>query len=431
MIFRPASTKGKSVQKTLIIGGGLLGLSTAKALFDQGREVELVEAREDVGLGASYANGGMLTASMSAPWNSPGVHKHLAASLFDPSSPMKLHLKAVPSLFCWGLKFLRNSTPRRHRQAVESNYGLARYSIDQTRLWREQLGLEYEYSAVGSLNVFRDRAAMAAPQALAEMLRPAGLECQQLDVEATLEREPQLYDIRDQLVGALYFPGDESGDAHLFCQALRLYLQSQGVKISTGVRVTGLNVDKGRIHGVSTETGELRADTVVVATGTQTPALLKGTGLSLPIAPAKGYSVTFNAEGVESLPTVPVIDDAMHAAISPLGNRLRAVGTAEFTGFDDRLSQVRIDNLVNLLKAVYPAIAARIDMQSAEPWTDFRPMSSDGKPFIGGSRIKGLYFNAGHGHLGWTKAAGSACLLADLMAGRATAIDAAPFGVHR
>ncbi|NIB41058.1 FAD-dependent oxidoreductase [Pseudomaricurvus alkylphenolicus] len=419
------------MQKTLIIGAGLLGLSTAKALHDLGREVEVLDAAEEVGLGASYANGGMLTASMSDPWNSPGVHRHLASSLFDPTSPMKLHLKAIPTLFCWGLKFLRNSTSRRHTHAVQSNYALASYSIGQTRAWREQLDLDYNAAAAGSMKIFRNPSAAQGPLALAKALHPAGLRFHQLDVDGVLEYEPMLHDIRDQITGALYFPGDESGDAHLFCRALKRYLQNQGVMVNTGVPVESLMIAKGRIRGVRTQSKEYIADCVVVAAGTQTPALLKGTGISLSIAPAKGYSVTFCGEDAGPLPTIPVIDDAMHAAISPLGNQLRAVGTAEFTGFDKRLSQVRIDNLVNLLKALYPRIAAQIDLNKAEPWTDFRPMSSDGKPFIGESCVKGLYINSGHGHLGWTKAAGSACLLADLMTARTPAINDKPFAVHR
>jgi len=405
-------------------------LATAKALSDQGWEVEVLEAREDVGLEASHANGGLLTPSMSDPWNAPGVHKHLAASLFDASSSMKLQLGAIPSLFFWGLRFLRNSSRQRYSEAVRSNYRLASYSLKKTDEWRRELELEYQADSAGTLKVFRGRAAMVGPLELAESLRPLGLRFQRLDAEHTLEVEPQLHAIRHQIVGALHFPDDQTGDAYLFCRALKVKLEEVGVGVRTGVAVSGLRIQKGRVVGVKTSAGSVEADSVVVASGTQTPALLRGSGMSLPIAPAKGYSVTFPAEGL-SLPRVPIIDDAMHAGITPLGNRLRVVGTAEFTGYDTCLSQARIDNLVRLLGELYPQISAEIDHDKAEAWAGFRPMSSDGKPFIGASRIKGLYFNTGHGHLGWTKAAGSACLLADLMANRKPAIDDAPFRVHR
>lgn len=416
--------------KTLIIGGGLLGLASAKALSDRGWEVEVLEAREDVGLEASYANGGLLTPSMSDPWNAPGVHKHLAASLFDQSSSMKLHVSAIPSLLSWGLGFLRHSSRQRHSEAVLSNYRLASYSVERTDEWRRELELKYQADSVGSLKVFRDRAAMAGSLELAESLRPLGLRLLVLNAEQTLETEPQLHAIRDQIVGSLHFPDDQSGDAYLFCRALKVKLEEAGVRVRTGMFVSGLRVEKERLVGLRTAGGDLKADSVVVASGVQTPALLKGSGISLPIAPAKGYSVTFSTEG-QQLPRVPIIDDAMHAGITPLGNRLRAVGTAEFAGYDTRLHRVRIDNLVRLLKELYPQIAAEIDLEKAEAWAGLRPMSSDGKPFIGTSRIEGLYFNTGHGHLGWTKAAGSACLLADLMANRRPAIDEAPFRVHR
>ncbi|MAP04708.1 MAG: amino acid dehydrogenase [Halieaceae bacterium] len=419
------------MNKVLVIGGGLLGLCSARALHAKGFEVELIEAREGVALESSYGNGGLLTASMSDPWNAPGVHKHLAASLFDPSSAMKLHLAAIPGLISWGLRFLANSNRKRYLKTVKANYQLASYSVRQTLAWREELKLEYGARDSGALKVFRDVTAMAGPLELAEMLEPLGLEFRQLDADATVELEPALQGIRDQISGALYFPGDACGDSYRFCKALAASLEESGVTLRTGASVDRLKLKGDRVSGVVVGGKLMPAESVVVATGADTARLLRGSGLSLPVAPAKGYSVSFDIAGVADAPKIPVIDDAMHAGISPLGDKLRAVGTAEFTGYSRSLSQVRLDNLVQLLRDLYPQVAEQIDIQGAEPWTGLRPMSADGRPFIGPSRVRGLYFNTGHGHLGWTKAVGSACLLADLVLGATPELDPQPFQVHR
>jgi D-amino-acid dehydrogenase len=305
---------------------------------------------------------------------------------------MKLRPSVLPSLGSWGLRFLKNSSVARHLEATEANYRLAAHSLRQTRAAREGMGLQYQ-AGHGALKLFRDRRAMAGPVALAQRLATLGMCHEVLDADGAVAREPQLESIRDQIAGALYFPDDERGDALLFCREL--------------------------------------ARRFVVAAGCRTPGLLKTAGLSLPIQPVKGYSLTVSVDRPADLCTVAIVDDRMHAAVTPLGNRLRVAGTAEFAGFDTRLRADRVENLFRLLSAVYPRIADHVDRTKAEAWTGLRPTSCDGKPFIGPTHIKGLFVNAGHGHLGWTMAMGSARLLADLMTGRTPAIDPHPYRAMR
>ena len=417
--------------KVLIVGGGLLGLSTAKVLQKDHCEVELIEAAEDVSLGASYANGGILTSSMSDPWNAPGVHKHLLTSLFEPYSPMKLHASSIPSVFLWGLKFLRNSSHDRYTEATKANYQLSQYAMKKTAQLRDQLGLLYEFSPSGSLKIFRDRKAMETPRNLAVILAKFGLRFTELTVDQTIEIEPQLFSARDQIAGSLYFPDDQCGDANLFCLSLANEIKNDGGTIRLKTKASGLIIEKGQVLGVDTKDGPIMADSVIVATGAETPMLLKNTNISLPIEPVKGYGVTFVVDQGAELPKVPVIDDAMHAAITPLGRRLRAVGAAEFTGFDTSIQQTQIDKLHSLLSDLYPDIAANIDKAATESWAGLRPTSSDGKPFIGSCDINRLYFNVGHGHLGWTMAMGSAHIVADIIMARPPAIDSSPFRINR
>ncbi|MGH8223646.1 MAG: FAD-dependent oxidoreductase, partial [Woeseiaceae bacterium] len=202
-----------------------------------------------------------------------------------------------------------------------------------------------------------------------------------------------------------------------------------GGSVETGQRVTGLELSGKRVRGVRVGGAVLAADRVVIAAGVHSRRLLRPYGIALPVQPAKGYSVTIDASGLAGTPRIPVLDDTLHAGVTPLAKRLRLVGTAEFAGYDTRVDPVRIDNLFDMLKALFPAVEAGLDRQSAIPWAGLRPMSADGKPLIGATTLEGLYVNAGHGHLGWTMAAGSAELLADLMQGARPAIDPDAFAL--
>lgn len=416
---------------TLVIGAGLLGIASAYELATRGEPVTVLEARDGVAMETSFANGGLLTASMPDPWNSPGVHKHLFASAFDPRAAMKLRISAIPSIFFWGMKFLDNANVEHYRYATKANHRLAAYSVEATRQLRERLGISYDSASSGSLKLFRKEAAVADSMAVAELLQPMGLRFKLLDRDATVQAEPQLEEIRKDIAAALYFPDDECGDAHMFCCELLKHIRNAGASVMTGVTVKRLIKKRQRIIGVDTDQGVMEAERVVIAAGNQSPALVRTLGLSLPIRPAKGYSATITGTGLDPLPKIPIIDDQMHAGIVPIGKRLRLVGTAEFAGFDKSIRQERIDNLFDLLAALFPRIARAVDRQGTETWTGHRPMSADGLPFIGPAGIPGLFLNTGHGHLGWTMAMGSARLLADLMQGRTPAVDPAPYRFPR
>lgn len=414
---------------TVVIGAGLIGLCTAKALQERGETVHLVEAREAVGLETSFANGGMLTPSLPEPWNDPGVHRHMAASLFDPKSSMKLHLHAVPSLLFWGMKFLRNSAPSRFYRACEDNFRLASYSLSCTQSVTRQLQLEYSQASGGTLSVFRTERDLQAKQTVSDHLAAIGMKYRLLDSKEVVALEPSLAEVEKELVAGIHFVDDEFGDAQRFCRALAGALVAAGAKLKTGVRVTRLLHERGRIRALRTAAGDIDAKRVVVAAGPWSGRILTPLGVSLPVRPAKGYSVTIDVSHLDGTPRIPVLDDSMHAGVTPLDHRLRLVGTAEFTGFDARIEQVRVDNLFDMLQALFPALDARIDRSKAQAWAGLRPMSADGRPVIGPTDVEGLFVNTGHGHLGWTMAMGSGQLLADLMQERAPAIDPGPFAL--
>lgn len=418
-------------ETVIIIGGGLAGAAALFELSRRGSPATLLEAREGVALETSFANGGMMTPSMPEPWNGPGVGRHLFASLFDPASPMKLRPHAIPGLAFWGLRFLRNSAPARYRAAATANYALASYSARKTEAWRAAFALDYDAARGGSMKIFERREAMAEQLEAARCLAAVGLRFEVADTDRAVEIEPELAEIRGRIAGALFYPDDGVGDAHKFARALAAQSQKLGANIRAGARARAIKSDGDKVTGVMTDEGLIETGRVVIAAGNASPALARAVGVHLPIKPVKGYSLTFQMTGRNPKPRVAVIDESMHAAMVPIGDRLRAVGTAEFAGDDKTLRRERIENLQKFFAKVYPTLARELDPSAGEPWAGLRPMSADGMPFIGETRVKGLWVNSGHGHLGWTMAAGSASLLADLMAGKAPEIDSTPFRIHR
>jgi D-amino-acid dehydrogenase len=418
------------MRRVIVIGAGLAGITTAYELLRRGFETILIDRRPQVALESSFANGGLLTPSMADPWNGPGVHRQLLASLFDPHSAMKLRPAAIPSLAGWGVRFLRYSKLARHEAATRANFHLANYSLRCLEQLSTLLSLEFDAASSGTLKVFRTQRAMERPLRLARMLQPLGLKSQILSAAQAVETEPALADIGERIVGAIRFPDDRSGDAHRFCEQLADAFLKSGGTAHLNAAVSGIAHEAGAVAGVRLGEQLLAADCVVIAAGNASFGLARELGVSLPIRPAKGYTLTFDMSQIDAAPRVPVIDETLHAAVAPLGRFMRIAGTAEFAGHDLRMRPERIDNLRALLAAIFPRIARQLS-DGGKPWTGLRPMSADGTPFIGPTWMKGLHVNAGHGHLGWTLAAGSAGLLADLMQGRTPQIDPRPYRIGR
>lgn len=413
--------------EVIVVGGGLAGLSSAAALSEAGYSVRVLERREGVGLETSFANGGLVTPSMPHPWNSPGVWRLLLRWLGREDAPMLLRPGAIGSYVGWGLRFLSASSPRGYRAATEANFRLCDYSLHCLQRWRRDMRLEYAADTRGTLNVYRDRVEFEQALACVEALRPIGLTYAALDAAAAARLEPLLEEVRGTIVGAIHYPTDETGNAYLFCRALRERLLERGVRISERTTVRSLHIAAGRIAGVETTDGVIAGAQVVVAAGPWSTALLDARGVRLHVQPVKGYSLSIPGVAPALRPKLALIDDSLHAVMTPLGDTLRLAGTAEFCGWDQTVGTRRLEALWKLPAALTPALSRALDRTSARGWCGLRPVSADGKPYIGASAIGGLWVNAGHGHLGWTQAAGSACLLAQLISGAPAAIDPEPY----
>lgn len=423
--------------RIIVVGAGLIGATSAWHLVRRGHEVTVAERASGAALGASRANGGMLTPSMADPWNAPGVWRELLGSVGRPDSPLLLRAGAIPSLAGWGLRFIANSTRGRFEANTARNLRLAAYSVAGMEALRRDESLDYDAASSGTLKLYRDARSFDDGLGKAKGLAEGLVEVRPLDAAGVVALEPGLAGIEERIAGGLHFPNDESGDAHRFTTRLCEAAERRGARFAFDTEVLGVMHERGRVLGVRTARGPLQADAVVLANAIDAPRLLRGLGPRLPIAPVKGYSITcLPAESGETadMPPplrVPVVDDALHAAVTPLGRALRIAGTAEFAGPDASIAPERIANLRHLLHAILPRHADRLLGGEVRPWAGMRPMCADGVPCIGPAGAAGLYVNAGHGHLGWTMADGSARLLADLVEGRAPELDARDYSPRR
>jgi D-amino-acid dehydrogenase len=409
--------------RVLVLGGGVIGVTTAWFLARDGHEVSLIEREQGVALGTSYANGAMIHTSLVEPWNEPGIALKLLQWIGRDDAPAVLRPAAVPGMLGWGLAFLRNATATRHRRHTLVNLRLALLSAKTLKEVRRETGIEHDQRERGILKILREPAALDAGIAHAKMLAGEGdLPFRVLDRAAVFALEPALAEGGDTIQGGILFPEDESGDCHLFTRRLAEAFERAGGRLQLGSTLERIEADGDRISGVIADGTRLEADAYVLAAGWNSPALARGLGLRLPVNPVKGYSITAPRGGWNEAPQIAVVDESLKVGVVPLGDRLRLAGSAEFTGADLTLNRRRSDYIWRTALKVYPALGRHVDQQAMERWTGLRPMTPDGPPILGPTRYRNLLLNTGHGHLGWTFACGSAQVIAALVAGRTAPI---------
>jgi D-amino-acid dehydrogenase len=406
--------------KILVLGSGVIGVTSAWYLAHAGHEVILVDRQPQPALETSFANGGQVSWGAANPWAAPGIPGKALGWLFKRHSPLVLRPKLDPHLWRWLGAMLRNCTDVRYLANKERQLRLARYSHACLGALRNETGLQYDQSTRGLLILFRKQSDLDSAMREAVLLDRLGIEYRFLARTACVAHEPALRDAQDKLVGGMLFPGDESGDCRRFTEELAARAQLQGVKFLASTNVTRLVADGARIARVATDRGDLSADAYVLACGSYSPLLLRPLGIRLPVYPVKGYSITVPITHDAAAPQGTLTDETYKVVLTRLGKRLRAAGTAELCGYDLTLRPARLATLAHVVRDLFPASG---DLTRAEPWAGLRPMTPDNPPVLGATPYKNLYLNTGHGTLGWTMACGSGQVLADLISGRAPHID--------
>ena len=406
--------------KVLVLGSGVIGVTSAYYLARAGHEVTVVDRQPKPALETSFANAGEVSPGYSSPWAGPGVPVKAIKWLLMRHGPLVIWPKLDPVMWIWLLKLLRNCTEARYAVNKSRMIPIAEYSRDCLRALRAETGIRYDERSRGTLQLFRKQAQLDGTAGDIAVLKQYGVPYEVLDRDGCIAAEPALSAVKDKFVGGMRLPQDETGDCHMFTEALAAEAAKLGVQFKLNTTIERLIADGSKIAGVVTSAGRLQADVYVVALGSWSPRLLRPLGISLPVYPVKGYSITVPIIDADAAPVSTVMDESYKVAITRLGDRIRVGGTAEISGYSNRLDAARRATLDHSLTDMFPRGG---DLAKASFWSGLRPMTPDGPPVIGATRYGNLHLNTGHGTLGWTMSCGSARALADLLSGKKPDID--------
>jgi D-amino-acid dehydrogenase len=382
--------------------------------------VTVIDRQPTAGLETSFANGGQISVSHAEPWANPGAPGKVYKWLGREDAPLLFRLRADPRQWSWALQFLIECLPARTRRNTLTILRLGLYSRDLLKSLRRETGVLYDHLEKGILQLHTDADEFKAAHARVELLRSHGCEMHVKSVSECMELEPALRASKIGLIGGTYAPDDESGDAHQFTGNLADLCRERGVQFGYEHSIEALIVEGDAVIGATVRDPEgrrelVKGDAFLVALGSYSPFLLSPVGIRVPVYPVKGYSVTVPLTHPEAAPTLCLSDENAKVAISRLGNRLRAAGTAELTGYDTSLNDARCDAILSRIEQLFPGAG---DYAAASRWTGLRPATPSNVPLIGHTRYRNLFLNTGHGTLGWTLACGSGRAAADVIGGR-------------
>jgi D-amino-acid dehydrogenase len=408
--------------RVIILGAGLIGVSSAYFLRKSGHEVTVIDRQPESGLETSFANGGQISVCYSEPWSSFSNLKKMIGWLGKEDSPILFRPHFNKQQFLWGLQFLYECFPHRNQQNIRDMLKIALYSRATLQDIREDEGLAYNQNTNGILTFYTSEDSYKNGIEAAKFMSKFGANRLIKTPEETLEIEPALKNSTLRIYGSDYSPEDESGDALLYTQQLTEICKKIGVKFLFGHEIVKLVAGDGAnnkitsvlIKDLSNNSIHVpKADNFVIALGSYSYGVAQQLGIYLPIYPAKGYSATVPILDPEAINNVSLTDTDTKTVYTRLGNELRIAGTAEFNGYDLELNQKRCDALITRIKKIFPT---GLDYENSTFWTGLRPATPGNVPIIEQTKkYSNLYINAGHGTLGWTMAAGSGKLVSQLI----------------
>jgi D-amino-acid dehydrogenase len=400
--------------RVAVLGAGVVGVTTAYELARDGHEVTVIDRLSEAAGETSFANAGLIAPGHAYTWSSPKAPRILLRSLFDDSQALRFKPSLDPRLWSWSWKFLMNCTAEKARTNTKRKVRLCRYSQERLEGIVADTGVEYHGLAGGLLYLYRKPESFARGSANTRILSEEGLELRAVSPDEAARIDPALASVKNKFAGAVYCPSDGSGDARVFTQNLaRHCAEKLGVKFMFDTEVKGFETSGDRIARVTTSKGSVAADEFVLCLGVFAPDFDRRLGVSLPVYPIKGYSVTMPVEASNLPPTVGGVDEDNLVAYARFGDRMRVTATAEFAGFDRSHKPGDFRHMLAAIRDIFPNGA---DYARPQYWAGLRPMTPEGTPIFGrGGRFANMVFNVGHGHMGWTMSAGSARITADIV----------------
>ena len=414
--------------RVLVLGAGVIGVTTAYYLAQQGYDVVVVDRQPSVANETSFANAGQISPGYASPWAAPGIPLKALKWMMREHSPFSLRLTADPFQYQWMLQMLRNCTAARYAVNKERMVRMAEYSRDCLDALRADTDIEYEGRQLGTTQLFRTQQQFDAAANDIAVLERSGVPYQLLESRDIASVEPALAAVSDTLTGALHLPNDQTGDCNLFTRNLAQITQALGVEFRFARTVQRINSSGDQITGVLIDGLIETADYYVMAMGSYSRAMLAPLGINLSVYPLKGYSLTVPIVDAAMAPQSTIIDETYKVAITRFDQRIRVGGMAQVSGFDLSLNPQRRETLEYVTGMLYPQGG---DLTRAEFWTGLRPATPDGTPIVGPSAYRNLFLNTGHGTLGWTMSCGSASYLADIISKKTPRISSEGLDIFR
>ncbi|MDH3593810.1 MAG: D-amino acid dehydrogenase [Rhodospirillales bacterium] len=405
--------------KVMVMGAGVIGVTTAYCLLKDGHEVTVLERNAGAAEETSATNAGLIAPGHAYAWASPKAPAMLLKSLWRDDQALRFKPRLDPRLWRWSLSFLRQCTAARARANTLRKHRLCLYAQAAFNEMVAETGVAYDGENRGLLYLYRNARDFDQSVAKTAILSGGGQDLRAVDRDEIARIDPALAPVKDKLAGAIYCPTDASGDARLFTQGLAEACTGMGGRFLYGTAIRGIETEGDQVVRVATDRGEERAEVYVMALGCESPLLARRLGVRLPIYPVKGYSVTLPVEAGHSPPAIGGVDEGNLVAYARMGKRLRVTATAEFAGYDLAHKPADFRHMLAAARDLFPAGGQwdRPDYRAC-----LRPMTPEGSPIFGLGAQRNLYYNVGHGHMGWTMACGAARITADLVAGRDTEI---------
>jgi len=406
--------------RILILGAGVIGVSTAYELIKTGHDVTVIDRKPEPALETSYGNAGLIAPGHSYAWTTPKLPKNLFKSLYEKQRAFRFTFQWDLAMWRWGLQFIRQCTQIKMGENTQRKYRLSIYSQGLFQQLIDETGIQYYKNRKGLIYFFRSTESFLDGQEKLALLQPLMKNLQLLNRTELLELEPALQGTKTQIKGGIYCLTDESGSCRDFTLNLSKICRDKGVDFHFDTTVKEVLKYNNQIEKVVCDKGDFKADKYVLSFAAYSAMFAKMVGDYLPIYPVKGYSFTVPIIDIDRAPIHGGIDEDNLMAFSLMGDHIRFTSVAEISGYDTTCTPSDFVHMIELANSLFPNA---FDFSQIEYWAGLRPMTPNGSPIFGRGKMRNLYFNTGHGHLGWTMCTGSAKITVDLIEGRKPEID--------